>query len=70
MMLAATLAAHGWSSFALDALSDESDSELVAMLANMGYDVADLAELRGLIAGAASSASQAQRRFASASEAD
>ena len=69
-MLAAALSAHGWSCFALDALSDESDSELVAMLANMGYDAADLAELRGLIAGAAPGASQAQRRFANASEAD
>ena len=59
--LAEALTALGWSAFALDALSDESDSELATMLADMGREATSVAELRGVIADAAAGASRAQR---------
>ena len=56
--LAEALTALGLSAFALDALSDESDSELATMLADMGRDDTSVAELRGLTADAAAGASR------------
>ena len=69
-MLATALSSLGWGSFALNALSDESDAELVAWLTSLGFDAGALAELRRLIALAAPEATQALRRFACATEAD
>ena len=69
-MLTTALSSLGWGAFALNALSDESDDELVSWLLSLGFEVDALSELRRLIALAAPEATQAQRHFACASEAD
>ena len=58
----------GWTAFALDGLSDESDAELVALLLSLGQGPTALPELRSLISGASWSAACFRRRFACASE--
>ena len=68
--LAAKLAAGGWCAFALDALSDEDDTELVSLLHSIGLDASELDGLRCLIADAVGDAAREHRRFASASEAE
>ena len=66
--LEARLRGSGWTAFALDSLSDESDEELASWMVALGYDAEDLPELRRLIRESGAVAARNRRAFASASD--
>ena len=66
--LESKLRGSGWTAFALDSLSDESDDELASWLVAFGYDADDLPELRRLIIGSGAAAARDRRTFANASD--
>ena len=68
-LLEAKLRGTGWTAFALDSLSDESDEELASWLVALGYDAEDLLELRRLIRGSVAAVARDRRTFANASDA-
>ena len=67
--LEAMLRSSGWTAFALDSLSDESDEELASWMVALGYDAEDLPELRRLIRGSVAAVARDRRTFANAADA-
>ena len=66
--LKAKLRGTGWTAFALDSRSDESEDVLASWLVALGYDAEDLPELRRLIRGSCAAAARDRRAFANASD--
>ena len=66
--LEAKLRSSGWTAFALDSLSDESEVELASGVVALGYDADDLHESRRLIRESGGAAERDGRAFANASD--